>query len=77
MYLVLKNGDDTIGSPTPLKFNMELENDGLEDVSPFPGVKTLRFQPLVLPGVGFQGFLGGGFKHFLFSTLFGEEPHFD
>ena len=23
------------------------------------------------------GFLGGGFKHFLFSPLFGEDSHFD
>ena len=24
-----------------------------------------------------QFLLGGGFKHFLFSTLFGEDSHFD
>ena len=27
-----------IPTSTPLIFNMEPENDGLEDVSPFPGV---------------------------------------
>ena len=24
-----------------------------------------------------SGLLGGGFKYFLFSTLFGEDSHFD
>ena len=28
------------GKTTPPKFNMEPENDGLEDVSPFPGVDS-------------------------------------
>ena len=36
---------------TPPKINIEPENDGLEDVSPFPGFENLRFQPLIFPGV--------------------------
>ena len=26
--------------------------------------------------LGYQEYLGGGFKYFLFSTLFGEHSHF-
>ena len=26
---------------------------------------------------GFEHFLGGGFKYFLFSSLFGQDSHFD
>ena len=36
-------------SYTPRKINIEPQNDGLEDDSPFPGVKTLRFH-VNLPG---------------------------
>ena len=36
---------------TPPKINIEPENDGLEDVSPFPGFENLRFQPLIFRGV--------------------------
>ena len=36
---------------TPLEINIEPEFDGLEDVSPFPGARILRFQPLIFRGV--------------------------
>ena len=38
------------------------ENDGLEDDSPFPGVKTLSFQPLIFRSVG------GGNSHIFFNV---------
>ena len=38
------------------------------------GRKVVCFQKMFTPNVGI---LGGGFKHFLFSPLFGEDSHFD
>ena len=46
---------------SPLKFNMEAENQPLE--------KEMT--------CGNHHFLGGGFKYFLFSPLSGEDSHFD
>ena len=37
-----------------------------------------NYQTLVQTGfLNHQPSLGGGFKHFLFSSLFGEDSHFD
>ena len=36
---------------TPPKINIEPENEGLEDDSPFEGARILRFQPFILRGV--------------------------
>ena len=56
LYHIFSNGvkpcwNHQLKLVTPPKFNIEPENDGLEDDFPFPGVKTLRFQPLIFWGV--------------------------
>ena len=43
----------------------------------FQGFKGLRSEGSLPTSTALEGVLGGGFKDFLFSPLFGEDSHFD
>ena len=70
IFLELSHGpqdaDAIVMSP-----GMTLHFHGLGD----PEVNLNLYLPLEILGWGI--YLGGGFKYFLFSSLFGEDSHFD
>ena len=55
------NWIETTHPYTPQKFNMDTKNGHISKESSFPN----------------HNFLGGSFKYFVFSPLFGEDSHFN